>query len=231
MAAPGGAVLRGLGDELPWHDRSIDLVVLTHPQADHVHGLLDVLEPLRRATRARRPRRQTGRRRSTPGSTRCAPRRRRRRDRACRDRRSISAMARGSTCSVRTQPMAADPQLNNTRRRHAPHLARRQLPARPPTSRRGPNARCSTDGVDLRATVLKVAHHGSRTSSTPAFLDAVQPQVAVDLRRARTTASAIRRRTSSTALERLRRRVQHGRLLARSTSRRTARASGSHTSR
>jgi competence protein ComEC len=33
------------------------------------------------------------------------------------------------------------------------------------------------DGVDLRATVLKVPHHGSETSSTPEFLDAVRPQV------------------------------------------------------
>jgi len=34
-------------------------------------------------------------------------------------------------------------------------------------------------GDELRSTVLKVAHHGSRTSSRPEFLDAVSPQVAV----------------------------------------------------
>lgn len=33
--------------------------------------------------------------------------------------------------------------------------------------------------VDLRADVLKVAHHGSRSSTTPRFLDAVQPRLAV----------------------------------------------------
>ena len=32
---------------------------------------------------------------------------------------------------------------------------------------------------DLRADVLKVGHHGSSTSSTPAFLDAVRPRVAL----------------------------------------------------
>lgn len=34
-------------------------------------------------------------------------------------------------------------------------------------------------GVDLRANILKVGHHGSKTSSTDAFLQAVQPQVAL----------------------------------------------------
>jgi competence protein ComEC len=34
-------------------------------------------------------------------------------------------------------------------------------------------------GRPLRAQALKVAHHGSRTSSSPAFLDAVRPEVAI----------------------------------------------------
>ena len=36
-------------------------------------------------------------------------------------------------------------------------------------------------GADLHATVLKVAHHGSRTSSSPWFLKAVEPAVGVIL--------------------------------------------------
>jgi competence protein ComEC len=36
----------------------------------------------------------------------------------------------------------------------------------------------ATSGT-LRADVLKVAHHGSRTSTSPAFLDAVHPRVAL----------------------------------------------------
>lgn len=34
-------------------------------------------------------------------------------------------------------------------------------------------------GAELGATILKVGHHGSKTSSTPAFLAAVQPKVAI----------------------------------------------------
>ncbi|HCW51217.1 MAG TPA: MBL fold metallo-hydrolase [Clostridiales bacterium] len=40
-------------------------------------------------------------------------------------------------------------------------------------------ARSAELGVDLGATVLKVAHHGSRTSTGPEFLEAVHPEVAV----------------------------------------------------
>jgi len=44
---------------------------------------------------------------------------------------------------------------------------------------RGIEARLLAAGVDLHADVLKVGHHGSRTSSTPAFLEAVSPSVAL----------------------------------------------------
>ncbi len=40
-------------------------------------------------------------------------------------------------------------------------------------------ARLVLSGSDLRADVLKVAHHGSKTSSTIDFLDRVKPQHAV----------------------------------------------------
>ncbi len=39
--------------------------------------------------------------------------------------------------------------------------------------------RLIASGIDLGSTVLKIAHHGSDTSSTPEFLAAVNPQVVV----------------------------------------------------
>ncbi|MBI3442317.1 MAG: MBL fold metallo-hydrolase [Candidatus Sungbacteria bacterium] len=41
---PSSAVLGKLGSVMPFWDRSIDLIVLTHPHVDHVTGLVEVLK-------------------------------------------------------------------------------------------------------------------------------------------------------------------------------------------
>ncbi len=41
---PDASVIRKLGQELPWTTRTIDLVVVSHPHADHVTGLIEVLK-------------------------------------------------------------------------------------------------------------------------------------------------------------------------------------------
>ena len=40
---PSGIVLRELSKVIPWYDRTIDVVIPTHPDADHIGGLIDVL--------------------------------------------------------------------------------------------------------------------------------------------------------------------------------------------
>ena len=41
---PDRSVLRELAQHMPWWDRSIDVIIATHPDADHVSGLIDVLQ-------------------------------------------------------------------------------------------------------------------------------------------------------------------------------------------
>lgn len=41
---PDNKVLAELGRNLPWLEKKIDLVILTHPHDDHVSGLIDVLK-------------------------------------------------------------------------------------------------------------------------------------------------------------------------------------------
>lgn len=40
---PSGSVLRGLGAVMPFYDHSIDVAILSHPDMDHIGGFLDVL--------------------------------------------------------------------------------------------------------------------------------------------------------------------------------------------
>lgn len=41
---PGDAVLAELGKVLPFYDRSLDMLVLTHPDADHLNGLVEIIK-------------------------------------------------------------------------------------------------------------------------------------------------------------------------------------------
>jgi len=41
---PGAKVLRRLGEEMPLFDEKIEVMILTHPQRDHMEGLMHVLE-------------------------------------------------------------------------------------------------------------------------------------------------------------------------------------------
>lgn len=40
---PGTSVIRALGEVMPFYDRTIDAVIATHPDADHIGGLPEVL--------------------------------------------------------------------------------------------------------------------------------------------------------------------------------------------
>lgn len=42
-AGPNKAVLRELSKVMPFYDRSIDMVIESHPDSDHINGLVDVL--------------------------------------------------------------------------------------------------------------------------------------------------------------------------------------------
>ena len=173
---PGGAVLRGLGDELPWTDRDIELMLLTHPQSDHTLGLLDVLARYD----VRRVLAGPGAESSTTYRTW--------RDAVAAEGLDLETVGQGSSydlgAGVRLDvlapgaAMAADAQINNTGAvvriswRDVSFLLAADIEAKAERA-------LLDSGVDLHATVLKVAHHGSDTSSTTAFLDAVSPELSV----------------------------------------------------
>ncbi|TAK73062.1 MAG: MBL fold metallo-hydrolase [Dehalococcoidia bacterium] len=172
----GGAVVRGLGDELPWNDRTIDLLVLTHPQRDHAAGLIDVLarHDVRRVL-------------AGPGVAR-GPTYDAWLAAVSDEGLAIDTARQGVSIDlgdgVRVDvvgpnaTMAEDRESNNSAAvlrltwRDVSFLLTGDIEA-------DAERALLAAGVDVRATVLKVAHHGSTTSSTPAFLAAVRPSIAV----------------------------------------------------
>ncbi len=43
-AGPNAKVLSELGKVMPWYDKSLDMIVMTHPDQDHIGGFVDVLK-------------------------------------------------------------------------------------------------------------------------------------------------------------------------------------------
>ena len=176
---PSGArITQALGRTLPPSARRIDLLVLTHAQDDHVTGHVEVLQryevgaalagPLKGETAAYRAWRRELSLREVPLVTPKAG--------AWID---LGGGARIEVLWPLEEPLAGtDDDLNNNSvvlhlvYGRASFLLTGDLGAEGETA--------LLDGpVDLRATVLKVGHHGSDGSTTPAFLDAVNPAVAV----------------------------------------------------
>lgn len=171
---PGRAVLRGLGDELSWRDRSIDLVIVTHPQSDHATGLLDVM------------RRYDVRRIVAGGWADDSVLARTLMSAIDDEGLLIDEVAAGDSfdlgAGVRLDVLspAAGSDLTGNDASVVLRLVWGEVSFLLTGDIEAAAERAiAGGGAALASTVLKVAHHGSATSSTRAFLDAVQPAVAV----------------------------------------------------
>lgn len=166
-----------LGEQLPFWERSIDLVILSHPQADHLTGLTEVVSryavgQVVEATGATSPLYQEWQRLL-----------------AQRQIPQVRVQA-GSTIEVgdglRLQvlhPQALPSTLSEGEINEASVVLRLELGEvsflfTGDIGERG-QAELLRRGTELSATVLKVPHHGSAASLSAEFLAAVSPQVAI----------------------------------------------------
>ncbi len=171
----GTALLAQLGRHMPFWDRTLDVVVLTHPGDEHITGLVPVLERYRVGAVVYR---EIGFESETwehwldlletEGATvyQGEAGLRLTLDRGVEmtvlnpgpelweesnDNSLVVRLVYGQTALLLTSDIGA-------------HVERRLV---------------AEEGAGLASTALKVAHHGSCASTTPEFLDAVTPQVAV----------------------------------------------------
>ncbi len=174
----GDAVAEALGRELPFWDRKLHMVILTHPQEDHLMGLLTVLE--------RYDVEQVVAGTATSDSAVFAEWRNAIEEKHIPYHEAVPGewidLGRGASLRVLAPPpdplggAAADLNNNSLVLRLAWDAVSFLLPG--DLEAEGEAALLDAGG-DLRSTVLKVAHHGAATSSTDSFLAAVQPLVAV----------------------------------------------------
>jgi len=172
------AVTFALGKGLPFWDRSLDLVVLTHPQEDHLAGLIGVLERYRVGL-------------LLDSGEECA-------SEACQRfwelveekeipyRKAEAGMEVELGDGVRIEVFHPPPELlrgtgsdvNNNSVVLKVTMGRASLLLTGDIEEEGERALLAS-GQPLRSLVLKAPHHGAATSLTPRFLREVSPQLAI----------------------------------------------------
>ncbi len=172
---PGNAVLEKLGRALPFWDRSLDAVLLTHPDADHSTGLIAVVRRYRvkeiimtgvqhETTTYELLQREIAVRRIPTRSVRAG------------DRVALGAatFVVGGPVESRAGRTTASTNGTSIIGRFLYRNFSVLLPG--DASNRAERAAApSVSDVDI----LKVGHHGSRTSTTPELLNAARPELAV----------------------------------------------------
>lgn len=173
---PDSTVVRRLGEVMPWYDRTIDLVIGTHPDADHIAGLIDVFSRYRVGTILQS---------SVLGTTETwgvfeksakaeTPRF------ITAERGQIVDIGDGAYVEI----LAPDRAVPNLETNTACVVARLvygetsfMLPCDAPQAIE--QYLVELDGARLKSTVLKPGHHGSKTASSPLFVGYVDPEYAV----------------------------------------------------
>ncbi len=175
---PSDVVLAKLGHVMPFFDRSLDVVVLTHPDADHVTGLVAVVRRYHiglfimtgavRNTSAYVVLQQELAKRNIPIQY-------------ARSSQRIVLDAEATffiVLPVQDWRGKKPKDANNTS--VVGKFICRTLTVLATDDMEEPSEReLLRTGFDIHADILKVGHHGSKTSSSEAFLDRVQPKAAV----------------------------------------------------
>ena len=176
---PGSTVMRRLSEVMPWYDHSIDVVIGTHPDADHISGLIDVLSRYDIGTIVQS---------SVLGSTptwhafegEIASDAKKGTQVVTALRGQVIQLGGGAYLEI----LSPDRELLKTETNLACVITRLvygktsfMLPCDAPSAIE--NYLVKLDGKNLKSDVLKAGHHGSKNSSSPLFVGYVDPAYAV----------------------------------------------------
>lgn len=172
----GPGVIRRLSEEMPWNDRTIDMVVVTHPDADHISGLIDVLDRYQVATVVES---------SVEGDTSLWQRLQESID--AEGAQQVTAM-RGQVFNIGggayLEVLFPDRSLVAAETNLA-SVVMRLVYGGTSVLLSGDSPRAieeymvSLDRERLKSTILKAGHHGSKTSTAPLYLGYVDPEYTI----------------------------------------------------
>jgi len=173
---PNAGVLRELASELELFDTEIDMVIGTHPDTDHIGGLVDVFERYEVGHVL-----MTENEGDSPAALAYA--------RAAEDEGAPITMARGGQLwqlDAGTTLEVLFPETNPSQMEsNASSIVMKLTYGDTSFMFTGDSPKrieeylVLTEGENLEADVLKIGHHGSRTSTSELFLDEVNPSFAV----------------------------------------------------
>lgn len=171
---PDRSVLKELGEVMPFYDRTIDLVLLTHPNLDHAAGLVDVLknyevkyfvdtndtyylaeyDELKKIVEEKNITHVIARRGTE------------------------IVLDRGARLVIfhPDKLVGGEPNQNSIIAKLSFGEINFLLTG---DAEKGEELKLVANGDNLQGEVLKVGHHGSKTSSNPLFLEKVKPQYAL----------------------------------------------------
>lgn len=177
---PDDAVIRKLHEIMPPFDRDIDLVIATHPDKDHIAGLSFVFDEFLVKTFLRSElhaetsfdRMLTDRAAHEPNLRTITAR---------RGERFILDRAHGVFLDI----LFPDQDTSGFKETNEASIVARLVYGKQSFILTGDSPAsveqylAATDTVSIKSTVLKLGHHGSKTSSSKTFLETVQPTVAI----------------------------------------------------
>ncbi len=176
---PDGSLLAELGKVMPFYDKSLDMIVVTNPDKDHYAGFIDVMNQykvgavLEPGTHSATPTyalfQQTAKEHTIPELV------------AKKGMRFVLDAKRGIYLEI----LFPDQDVSNWKSNDGSTVAKLVygetsilLTGDSTTRTEGIVMRDFTE-AQLQSDILKVGHHGSKTSSSEAFVKAVAPELAV----------------------------------------------------